>query len=99
MNRKTSSQMPMKIDCTKICYRKSKPVALILPEQIVWNRNVPLKGGLLSEKWWKGFMKCHPAISITAAEKLGESWEKFQYKLLMELKNEQYSKMKNLGGC
>ena len=28
----------------------------MLREHIVSNRNVPLKGGLPSEKWWKGLM-------------------------------------------
>ena len=43
---------------------------MMLREHIVSNRNIPLKGGLPSEKWWKGLIKCHPVISITAAEKL-----------------------------
>ena len=56
---------------TVIGYRKSKPLTtMMLREHIVSNRNVPLKGGLPSEKWWKGLIKCHPVIIITAAEKL-----------------------------
>ena len=42
---------------------------MMLREHIVSNRNVPLKGGLPSEKRWKGLIKCHPVISIAAAEK------------------------------
>ena len=39
---------------------------MMLARQIALKRNTPSKCGLPGKKWWKGFIKRYPEISVRA---------------------------------
>lgn len=60
------------IDVSKKGYGKSKEIIIFMATQMAVKRGKEVKGGILSEKWWRGFLKRNPAISLRASQNFGQ---------------------------
>ncbi|XP_068699252.1 chromodomain-helicase-DNA-binding protein 4-like isoform X3 [Montipora foliosa] len=86
------------IELRKQGYAKSKEIILFMASQMAAERGHTVVGGCLSYKWWRGFVKRNPQVSLESSQALKasqkmEAFGLFYKALLTSLTNNQYGSL------